>query len=1137
MELDNEPRHRHLLQGLSAYQSLEAMQQRHERGREAEAPPTFSRAREIFVGDEENCTCFDCGGRLAVDDRDVDLDRAADVVREGGSRGRVMRAWVCTKFGIFLCSMCAGNHRKIGVDVSFVRSPCFDTLLDSHLIALERGGNRRARHEIPDIYRPPPHILYFDLTDDRSLSTQSEDEQRRYMRSLYSSPAYDAYRRQLQDEVLEEVAEKKRQVATEVEAMEVVPDIDLSNFFGYAGTQAGLITGVSGGAERREDAYEGYGEVDGSEGRADLTLDVSAPLISVSAGMSFAAATTEDGEVYVWGEVGTDRHGLAAVFGETAAMPIANAVKSDRTGVMYTPRVVRVSDSVVEKEQAEEEKGEGGGERGRDASSSSTSLLPSSLLQWRGSSFTMVTCGQTHVVALTDAGGCYTWGDGYSFRLGHGTEMCETKPRLVARLAELKQQIVHAAAGPSFTVVVSSTGTVYSWGESYAGALGLTGTRSARLPEAVNVHQEDPRFRAVFASCSGSFVLAISISDKLYGWGDSASGQLGINRSGRHDMHPERVRIHLVFEEEDTLKQVSCGKCHVLYMTEAGRVYFRGLQKGASQQSAGRDKMKKVEWFGPNSKCGRAVAVAAGDGVSYVLTDVHEVYTWGLHLQGGKWKYVDTPMLVEGLSADSLVSISCGSGDTDLVYLKGNAVSDGWHTQRALSQLWEGAQAPTSADGSPSAGGDMEVRIGEGKTLCLHSFLIAALAPSLLAELKKAEVGGVVDLSGGEEVEEKGQTGKGGCIHALSAAPADDVLSFFSFFYSRLTRASTVKDALLMLDSRLRMFLPDADYWWLSAALEGAEMKSKEKREKRRGERRKGRVELKVGKSEGGRAENSENEAREGRGVFKMGKMLDVLGKKVQNKLEAALALAKQSVHALPHLDRDRRGSGKKVSLFKMERLRQDRMKEKEQLTTFISSRLTSQLIAMNTTSEHGCDDEGDFALIVRHVKLRCHKAMLASDFFAAAFAAGLKEAKEGVMVVSEEGISPSAAFVFLDLLYGAPFILSSDSPLALLNDHLSVAGLDEVKAEDLPSVCEAVQLMAGLYSLDRVGVAAANLCILSTLTDANFCTAAEVVTAACEEDLTSKLKWKLDGSSHILFKDKAHSILESILDGREEEE
>ena len=30
--------------------------------------------------------------------------------------------WVCTKFGVFLCQMCAGLHRKLGRDLSNIKS-------------------------------------------------------------------------------------------------------------------------------------------------------------------------------------------------------------------------------------------------------------------------------------------------------------------------------------------------------------------------------------------------------------------------------------------------------------------------------------------------------------------------------------------------------------------------------------------------------------------------------------------------------------------------------------------------------------------------------------------------------------------------------------------------------------------------------------------------------------------------------------------------------------------------------------------------------------------------------------------------------------------------------------------------------
>ncbi len=53
-------------------------------------------------------------------------------------------AWASTSFGILLCLDCAGQHRKLGVHVSFVRSIEFDTWTPEQIANMVVGGNANA---------------------------------------------------------------------------------------------------------------------------------------------------------------------------------------------------------------------------------------------------------------------------------------------------------------------------------------------------------------------------------------------------------------------------------------------------------------------------------------------------------------------------------------------------------------------------------------------------------------------------------------------------------------------------------------------------------------------------------------------------------------------------------------------------------------------------------------------------------------------------------------------------------------------------------------------------------------------------------------------------------------------------------
>ena len=138
-----------------------------------------------------------------------------------------------------------------------------------------------------------------------------------------------------------------------------------------------------------------------------------------------------------------------------------------------------------------------------------------------------IVAGYGHTLALTEEGLLFGWGRNEVGQLGLGDTAARLEPTQITVLAPggTLEFIVDACAGEFHSLVVTTEGRVFSFGENIFGLLGVGGTTAdvRTSPVLVDVGGDS----IVNVSCSSSHNLALGVSGQVYAWGSNIMGQVG----------------------------------------------------------------------------------------------------------------------------------------------------------------------------------------------------------------------------------------------------------------------------------------------------------------------------------------------------------------------------------------------------------------------------------------------------------------------------------------------------------------------------------------------------------------------------------------------------------------------------------
>ena len=137
-----------------------------------------------------------------------------------------------------------------------------------------------------------------------------------------------------------------------------------------------------------------------------------------------------------------------------------------------------------------------------------------------------VACGESQTAAVTEDGSLYTWGAGHDAQLGLTAFYHRLVPTLVGGLDVFAARIVMLAAGLYHSAALVSDGSVWTWGIGFSGRLGH-GDERTRLSPMRRGKEWFGESAAVMVACGELHTMVVTADGELWTFGGGYHGRLG----------------------------------------------------------------------------------------------------------------------------------------------------------------------------------------------------------------------------------------------------------------------------------------------------------------------------------------------------------------------------------------------------------------------------------------------------------------------------------------------------------------------------------------------------------------------------------------------------------------------------------
>jgi YD repeat-containing protein len=249
-------------------------------------------------------------------------------------------------------------------------------------------------------------------------------------------------------------------------------------------------------------------------------------------------------------------------------------------------------------------------------------------------------------MALDTGGAVYAWGDNYFGQLGSSSNNYTDTPNPTPVQITGLQNIVTIAADKGglqpFGVALDGSGNVWAWGSDYFGQLGNSNSIDSRNANATPA-QVAGVSQVTAISAGTGFVLALTSSGTVYAWGDNTYGQLGHAQGASGDVDESGAWPYAFYYNTSPVEvsglpkiaAIAAGSYFALALDVSGKVWAWGNdyfgQLGNSTNTGSTNAQST-----PTEVTGlpAIAAIAAGDFHALAADTSGNVWAWGWNGSG-----------------------------------------------------------------------------------------------------------------------------------------------------------------------------------------------------------------------------------------------------------------------------------------------------------------------------------------------------------------------------------------------------------------------------------------------------------------------------------------------------------------------